>query len=240
MAAAAGKSGTGKRLRRKYYTACLDLEGKTCVVVGGGKVAERKVLSALECGAKVSLISPRVTRRLAGLAAARRIKRMKRGFRAGDVARAAIVFAATDDRELNQRVARLARRAGSLVNAVDAPGESDFIVPASLRRGALSISISTDGVSPALAARIRRDLEKTYGKGYSELLGELGKARERVLADISSAAARRRVLLALAHPEIAKLFSRGRRREGSKRIAAVLLRAGICGDSKGSPRRKRG
>ncbi len=240
MAAAAGKSGTGKKARKKYYAACLDLEGKTCVVVGGGRVAERKVLSALECGAEVSLISPRVTRRLSGLAAARRIRRMKRGFRPGDLAGANIVFAATDDRELNARVARLARRAGSLVNSVDASAESDFIVPASLRRGALSITISTDGVSPALAARIRRDLEKTYGRGYGELLAELASARTRVLKDVSSAAARRKVLLALADPEIAKLFSRGRRREGSKRIAAVLRRAGVCGDSKESPGRKRG
>lgn len=218
------RPGTGQR---KYYPVFLDLKGRLCVVIGGGRVAERKVVKLLECGAKVEVVAPALTPRLAGLAKRERIKAGKRAFRERDLEKAHLVFAASDDHKENARIARLARRRGQLVNAVDSPEDCNFIVPASLRRGPLCISISTDGVSPALARRIRLDLEKTYGKGYAQFLAELAKARRKVLGRVPESAKRRRILRALADSQIVELFSRGCKQEGQEQLHAILQRAGV-------------
>ena len=153
-----------------YYPAFLNIRGKRCAVIGGGEVALRKVRALLECGAEVTVISPTLHPNLAQLAEARKISPIYREFEPGDLAGVIIAIAATDARETNQRVVDEAREQGVLVNVVDDPERSDFIIPSFFRRGDLTIAVSTAGLSPALARKIRTRLEGIFGEELALLL----------------------------------------------------------------------
>jgi precorrin-2 dehydrogenase/sirohydrochlorin ferrochelatase len=184
------------------YSISLNITSQLCVVVGGGTVAERKVLSLLEAGAAVRLISPQLTERLHELAADGQIEWLPRHFQPGDVAAALLVFAATNSAAVNKAVAQEAASAGKLVNVADAPELCSFQAPAVVRQGDLSIAISTNGKSPALAARIRKELEAAYGPEYALLLDLLGHIRERKLAGTADSQARRNLFENLVHEDI--------------------------------------
>ncbi len=184
------------------YHISLSIHGQLCVVVGGGKVAERKTLSLLEAKAAVRLISPQLTGTLHELAAEDRITWQARSFQPGDLAGALLVFAATDSTAVNAAVAQEAAAAGQLVNVADAPELCSFQVPALVRQGDLSIAISTNGKSPALAARIRKRLESDYGPEYAVLLDLLGRIRAQELAGGRDAQARRNLFENLPHEDI--------------------------------------
>jgi siroheme synthase-like protein len=163
-----------------YYPIMLNIKGKRCVVVGGGKVALRKIKVFLECGGKVTVISPALHQDLILLAQDKGIRLIKRDYETRDLDGAFVVIAATDLEEINRNVAHEAKKRGILVNVVDDPGESDFIVPSFLRRGDLTIAISTGGTSPALAKKIRTKLEQDFGKEYGLLLPLIGEVRSTV------------------------------------------------------------
>ena len=163
-----------------YYPIMLNIQGEKCVIVGGGKVALRKAKMLLECGAKVTVISPALHQDLVRLAQDKAIRLIKRDYKPGDLDGTVIVIAATDAEEINRSVAHEAKKRGILVNVVDDPGESDFIVPSFLRRGDLTIAISTGGTSPALAKKIRTKLEQDFGKEYGLLLPLIGEVRSTV------------------------------------------------------------
>jgi len=174
-----------------YHPIMLNIKGKRYVVVGGGKVALRKVKMLLECGAKVTVISPTLHQDLVRLAQDKAIRLIKQDYEPGDLDGAAAVIAATDAEEMNRSVAQEAKKRGILVNVVDDPGESDFIVPSFLRRGDLTIAISTGGGSPALAKKIRENLEQLFGEEYALLLAlikevrsDLKRKNKRVRAEI--------------------------------------------------------
>ncbi|MCS7260794.1 MAG: bifunctional precorrin-2 dehydrogenase/sirohydrochlorin ferrochelatase [Anaerolineae bacterium] len=161
---------------KTYPINLIGLERRRCVVVGGGVVAARKVAGLLEAGAHVVVISPRIVPALQKYLAADRITLLCRAYRPGDLQGAFLVIAATDDPEVNRAVAQEAESRGCLVNVVTEPALSNFIVPAVVRRGELTIAISSGGASPSLARHLRIQLEKTIGKEYAiltELLGEL-------------------------------------------------------------------
>ncbi len=151
------------------------------MVVGGGKVAERKCLSLLEAEALVTVIAPEVTPLLEKLSKEGRISHMNRPWRSGDTTFAHLVFAATNHHAVNAAVARETGQSGIPVCVADAPKEGTFTSPAVIRRGDLLITISTGGRSPALARRIRRDLETLYGSEYADIVDILGKLREKLL-----------------------------------------------------------
>jgi len=153
-----------------YFPAFLDLRGKRCIVVGGGKVALRKVKMLLDCQADVRVISPALHPDLARVVKKKGLRRVPREFRRGDLDGAVIVIAATDVKEVNERITQEAKRRGALVNVVDDPELSDFILPSFFRRGGLNIAVSTSGKSPALARKIRTKLEMEFGKEYDLLL----------------------------------------------------------------------
>jgi precorrin-2 dehydrogenase/sirohydrochlorin ferrochelatase len=153
-----------------YCPIFLNLRGKHCVVVGAGEVAQRKIRMLLECGAKVTVISPTVHAKVSQLAKAGFVDLQRRSYRTGDLKNAAVVISATNRRGINQAVEKEARRMGILINVVDDPGRSDFIVPSFFRRGGLTIAVSTSGMSPALARRIRMKLESDFGAEYVSLL----------------------------------------------------------------------
>jgi siroheme synthase-like protein len=163
-----------------YYPIMLNIKGKRCVVVGGGKVALRKVKMFLDCGADVTVVSPALHQDLVRLAQDKAIRLIKRDYKQGDLDGAIVVIAATDVEEINRSVAHEAKKREILVNVVDDPGESDFIVPSFLRRGDLTIAISTGGTSPALAKKIRTKLEQDFGKEYGLLLPLIGEVRSTV------------------------------------------------------------
>ncbi len=152
-----------------YFPIFLGLSGKRCVVVGGGEVALRKVRALLEHEAEVKVISPKLCPELAQMAEKKIIQVLPRVYDHGDLEGAFMVIAATDDGMINRKVADEARQRGVLVNVVDDPEQSAFIVPSYLRRGALTIAVSTAGKSPALARKIRTRLEKDFGAEYASL-----------------------------------------------------------------------
>ncbi len=160
-----------------YYPVSLNIAGKRCVVIGGGQVALRKVNSLLECQARVTVISPEVCPELAGLAEQDLIELLHRGFQPGDLRDVRMAVAATDDETVNRLVYEEGSRAGALVNVVDNADLSDFIVPSVLRRGDITISISTSGESPALARKIRTRLESDFGDEYGVLAGLIAEVR---------------------------------------------------------------
>jgi siroheme synthase-like protein len=160
-----------------YFPAFLNILGKQCLVVGGGNVALRKVRMLLECGAKVTVISSTLLQDLAQLAKKKSITVMRRNYKPVDLKRAVLVVAATDVKEVNRKVANEAKERGILVNVVDDPEPSDFIVPSTIRRGELTVAISTAGKSPALAKKIRRNLERSLGKEYAALVSLIEEVR---------------------------------------------------------------
>jgi precorrin-2 dehydrogenase / sirohydrochlorin ferrochelatase len=174
-----------------YYPIFLNLQGKRCLVVGGGEVASRKVQGLLEAGAGVVVVSPALTEPLLALAQQGAIQHAARPFQDNDVAGCALVIGATNQPAVNDAVCQAARQRGIWVNIVDTPAACDFIAPAIVRRGALQIAISTAGNSPTLAQRIRAQLEQTYGPEYAELLAWLGQERERIRRQVVDPAARK-------------------------------------------------
>jgi len=173
-----------------YFPAFLDLRRRRCLVVGGGEIGERKTHALLDCGARVTIVSPSVTQRLAALAASGRLVHRARPFRRSDPRGCALAVAATGDPRVDRVVAAAARRWRTLVNVVDRPQHCDFIVPAVLRRGELQIAVSTGGRSPAIAREIRRRLERFFGPEYGELISRAGEARNRARATARTSAER--------------------------------------------------
>jgi len=183
----------------KYYPAFLNLHGKKVIVVGGGKVAERKVLTLVKAGATVKVISPTITNNLQKLREKGIIKYIARNYRKGDAKNAFIVFAATSSARINTEIAK---EAEYLVNVVDNPEECNFIVPSIIRRGSLTIGISTGGASPAAAKVIRKEIEKLYGSEFSRYLKFLCTIRKKATNKIKDTKKRKKFLKGLASERI--------------------------------------
>lgn len=190
-------------MKRRYYPAFLDLKGKPCVVVGGGRVAERKVAALLRAGARVRVISPAVTNRIAAQAAHGRLEVVLREYRAGDVKGAFLAIAATSDDRIN---AAVSADAPCLVNVVDEPERANFIVPSVVERGPLCIAVSTSGASPAMARAIRQELERLYGSDFGRYLAFMAALRRRALQEIPDKKRRERMLKAAASAEVLSLL----------------------------------
>lgn len=185
-----------------YYPVFLVLQGKFCLVVGGGEVAARKVASLLECGAVVRVVSPTLLPELAALTDEGQISASRRPFVPDDTDGANLVIAATNQLAVNRMVAVHCRQKKIPVNVVDAPELCDFLVPATIRRGPLTIAVSTGGALPAMARKIRRKLEEDFDQNYGLLLAALGSARNRVLEEIDDPGRRKRIFCILAAADL--------------------------------------
>ena len=161
----------------RYYPVFLDIRGRRCVVVGGGRVALRKVKVLLEHGARVEVVSPNLCPELSQLNTTKAVSVLHKKYEPRDLRDAFIVIAATAEADTNQKVADEARQQKILVNVVDSPEHSDFIVPSYLCCGDLTIAVSTAGRSPALARKIRTKLEKDLGEDYASLIVLIEEAR---------------------------------------------------------------
>ncbi|UUZ89470.1 bifunctional precorrin-2 dehydrogenase/sirohydrochlorin ferrochelatase [Paenibacillus sp. P25] len=171
---------------KRYYPVLLDLEGKPCLVVGGGTVAERKVRSLLEAGADVTVVSPELTERLESWTESGRLQVRRIEYTAGlpELAATWLVYAATDSPEVNAMVRQEAEALRKPVNAADNGEEGGFLVPAIVRRGRLTVSVSTGGASPGLAARLRDQLEAAFGEEYEAYLDLLYILRKTIQAAV--------------------------------------------------------
>jgi precorrin-2 dehydrogenase/sirohydrochlorin ferrochelatase len=180
----------------KTYPLFALIEDRPCLVVGGGAVGERKVQDLLVAGARVTVVSKALTPRLVELAAAGHIHSIQGDFSPRYLDGMTLVVGATDDQKVNREVSAAAQARNLLVNIVDAPELCTFIVPAQVRRGPLTIAVSTGGASPALARQMREELEQRFGPEYGRYLRLLEAVRHQVLG-------RRR-----GHPENPRLFQR--------------------------------
>ena len=161
-----------------YYPVFLEMKDRPCVVVGGGKVAERKAEGLLDAGARVTVVSPDLTPALAALREEGRLRHVARPYREGDLEGYEVAVVATDDGAVNAEVAREGRMRRVWVNAVDDPLNCDFILPSVIRRGDVVVAVSTGGASPALARRLREELEAFLDEDYAPLTELLQEVRQ--------------------------------------------------------------
>lgn len=190
----------------------LRLEARRCLVVGAGEVAEPKIASLLETKGTVVVVAHHGTHRVEDWARDGKIQWRKRGFNDSDLDGCLLVIVATSSRELQQRIYRLAKQRCVLCNVVDVPDLCDFYYPAVVKRGALQIAISTGGESPALAQRLRKELETRFGPEFEDWLGELGEARKRIRAEVADGAAQKAKLHESASEESFQEFLKRRKR----------------------------
>lgn len=207
-----------------YYPVSLNIKGRKCVVVGGGEVARRKVKALLEHGATVTVISPKLGPELIQLAEHGEIEALNRKYQTGDLTDSFAVIVATDDSDTNRQIVREAKDRAVLVNVVDDAQNSDFIVPSFLRRGDITIAVSTAGRSPALARKIRTRLEKDFSEEYAALA--------RLLDEVRAGLKKKGVTVggddwqeALDLDELIELLRKGER-EKARRLILSRLKAG--------------
>ncbi len=166
----------------KYYPVCLDIQNRNCLVVGGGSVGTRKVITLLSCGAKVTVVSPAASAHLRKLANNGSVMMKNRPFQFSDLAGMFLVCSATNNQELNRQIHAKAEDLGMLCNVADRPEVCNFILPSIVNRGDLIIAISTSGQSPAFAKKLRQDFAKVFGNEYAEFLKLMGAVRQKLLS----------------------------------------------------------
>ncbi|MDD4334245.1 MAG: bifunctional precorrin-2 dehydrogenase/sirohydrochlorin ferrochelatase [Desulfotomaculaceae bacterium] len=192
------------------YMISLDLKNKKCLVVGGGKVAERKVRSLLECEALVCVVSPEIIPALSSMAAEGLLLYRRGSYKTSDLEDMFLVFGATGKEEVNRQIADDCAGRNLIVNIVDDPAKCNFYVPATVRRGSLAIAVSTGGKSPLLARKIREELELVYGPQYEDFLEMLGALREEVIKNVSDPEKKKNKLESLVSDEILNMLKKGR------------------------------
>lgn len=200
----------------------LDLNNKNCLVVGGGKVAERKVADLLDYGAVITVVSPELSPELVRFYKSGRIECRMRKFGNDDLEGVFLAIIATNDNKLNQAVAAECRAKSILVNTVDDPPNCDFFVPAVLRRGPLALAISTEGNSPMFARRLREELERNIGDEYGEFVEILGNLRPVIQERVSDISKRQEILETLVYSDILELLQAGEREKVRERIEQCM------------------
>ena len=206
------------------YPVLLDIQGKLCAVIGGGGVAERKIKGLLEAGAKVRVVSPELTSELSFLASQGLIEWLQKNYAAGDLEGAVLVFAATDSRETQEEIRQRAEENGQLLNVADDPDCCSFHVPATVRQGDLTLTVSTGGKSPAVAALIRETLEKEFGPEYDILLEVMSQVRQQAGSDTEglSQPERKKIYKKILHNDIIDWIRTGQVDKLQKHLNTVL------------------
>jgi precorrin-2 dehydrogenase/sirohydrochlorin ferrochelatase len=203
------------------YLVSLDLKNKKCLVVGGGNVAERKVVSLLECGALVHVVSPEISPLLKSMVEDRLITFRQGKYKSSDLDDLFLVVGATGTETVNRVIAEDCAKRSLIVNIVDDPSKGNFFVPASVKRGSLTIAVSTGGKSPLLARKIKEELENVYGPHYEEFVDLLGYLREDVIKNVSDPDKKKEILENLVSDEILKLLKAGRIESAKEMLLGV-------------------
>jgi precorrin-2 dehydrogenase/sirohydrochlorin ferrochelatase len=186
----------------KFYPVMMDLNDRHCVTVGGGEVAARKVEMLINCGANVTVVAPELGKSLQELVAAQKVKQIKALYKKDHINGACLVIASTDDTTVNRAVYDDATAAGIPVNVVDVPELCSFIVPAVVERGDLILAVSTSGKSPAMAKRIRKELQKQFGDEYATMLALMGEARRLLMEREPDLDKRMKILSDIANSDL--------------------------------------
>lgn len=210
----------------KYYPVCLDIKNRKCLVVGGGSVGTRKVKSLVDCGAKVKLVALTVSAELEKMAGEGTILMEKRPYAASDMADIFLVFGATSDMTVNNRISRDAEDRGVLCNIADFPQACNFILPSVVQRGDLQIAISTSGKSPAFARYLRKNLEGHFGSEYGDFLRLMGLVRDKLLAEEHSPEAHKPLFERLVSSGLPELI-RNKQRSDVERVLSEILGEGF-------------
>jgi precorrin-2 dehydrogenase/sirohydrochlorin ferrochelatase len=205
----------------RYYPVFLDIAGKPAVIIGGGEVALRKAEGLLDAGAQVTVVSPALHPGLAALVTAGRVKHMAREYMPGDLKGHALAFVGTDDRSVNDVVTREGRERGVWVNAVDDPPNCDFIMPSIFRRGDIVLAVSTGAGSPAMARKLREDLEGFLTEEYALMLDLVAQVR-RELRD-RGVSVEPDVWNAALDTDVKRLLGEGHVDEARQRLLRLLL-----------------
>jgi precorrin-2 dehydrogenase/sirohydrochlorin ferrochelatase len=192
-----------------YYPIYVNLEGQPCVVVGGGKIAEGKVQGLLAAGGQVTVVSPELTPLLRSFVDEKRIHYIARAYQKGDLSGYFIVICATDQNEINHQVWQEASANNQLVNVVDDTPRCNFIAPAILRKGDLTIAISTAGKAPALAVRLKERFQEELGPEYERFLELGGQLREPLARHIPDFETRKRLWYQIVDSNVLDLLARG-------------------------------
>lgn len=210
---------------KSYYTMCLDIQGKPCLVVGGGEVARRKTATLCDCGAKVTVVSPVLDSVLEYMAFQNEIVWKNREFNPDDLKGIFLAIAATDRREINRQVGALCQQNQILCNVADSPHEGNFIVPSTVERGPLTIAVSTSGISPTMAASIRKELEMTYGEEFGAFLELLSSLRPVVQREFDSPMSRQYVFERMIGSRALSMLRSGLREEAMKELESIIYDA---------------
>jgi precorrin-2 dehydrogenase/sirohydrochlorin ferrochelatase len=205
-----------------YYPIMLDIKEKKCVVIGGGNIAYRKILSLLESGAKVTVLSTLINEEVELLIKNKKIKFVKEKYNFKYIKDCYLVFAATDDREVNELVYKQCSEKNILVNVVDKPEICNFIVPSKLQKGDLTIAISTNGKSPMLAKKIRQDLEKVYDYRYELFLDIMSEVRKEAFTIIKDGKKRSEFYKAIVYSNFSDRLECEDKNEIQKEIMDIL------------------
>jgi len=188
----------------------LKLAGRPCLVVGAGRVAEQKIQGLVVCGARVTVVAPGATAAIQELADCGSIAWHRKNFAAEDLNGIFLAVAATSSADVNHAVYQASSQRGILCNVVDDPPYCDFFYPAIVRRGHFQIAISTGGHSPALAQRIRKELEQQFPPIYGEWLENLGQERAKLFSEVRDPELRRTLIHQSAEAESFARFAQGR------------------------------
>ncbi|HPU30894.1 MAG TPA: bifunctional precorrin-2 dehydrogenase/sirohydrochlorin ferrochelatase [Syntrophorhabdaceae bacterium] len=175
---------TSKSSDRSYYPIFLNLKKRLCLIIGGGQVAERKAVILIKCGANVRVIAPSITKRLITLEEKGKLEIIKRDYKKGDLEGAFIVFAATDKKEVNRQIKKDAEEMGIIANVVDDPDFCDFIVPSMVKKGPVTIAISTSGTLPMFARVFKEKIKQVLTEDHIKYVKKIGRLRKIILKEV--------------------------------------------------------
>lgn len=196
---------------KRYYPIMLDISNKECVIFGGGNVALRKVRTLLEYNANITVISNKICEQLLSIEKEGKIVCILKNYEPNSINSAYLIFAATDDNEINKLIYQEAQSKDILVNVVDSIELCNFIVPSVLEQGDLTISISTNGKSPLMAQKIRMELQEKFGQHYAEFLEIMGVIRQKSLKEIPDETQRKALFEELINSNFIDLLKEGKR-----------------------------
>src|SRR5688572_32744361 len=215
-------SSVDQEVMTSYYPVYLQLYGQPCTVIGGGKIAEGKVDGLLAGDARVKIISPELTPHLHDLVAQNKIEYIAREYQHGDLSGAFMVICGTDKAEINRQVWEEGSANGQLVNVVDDTPRCNFIAPAILRTGDLTIAISTAGKAPALAVRLKERLQEQIGSEYERFLELSGQLREPLARHVPDFETRKAMWYQIVDSEALDLLAQGNEPAAMEVISQVV------------------
>jgi precorrin-2 dehydrogenase/sirohydrochlorin ferrochelatase len=207
---------------KNLYPVYIDLSDKKCLLVGGGKVAERKIDQLLEYQCIIKVVSLQAEENIRKWADEGLIVLEQREFMEEDLEGIFMVFVATDNNMVNDQVSKLCRERGIMVNAVDDPPNCDFYVPSILKRSSLVLAISTGGKSPAFARRLRRELEEIITPEYGEFVDMIGEQRDLVKDRIEDIETRKKIFEELIYSDILELLQAGEKDKAKEKVARCM------------------